>query len=326
MHTPFTHIESLANVARTVQRGESILAPVDYVGTVKLHGTNGGVRVSADGTVRAQSRNRSLTLEDDHMGFAAFVYSRFSQFQLLAREISWNDVVLYGEWIGPGVQKEVGLSQLPEKQFVIFAAKYGEDQYAKEKQIEGLVPYLAHGGRVRCIHEVKSYRLLVDFMDPEQVLYANNMALRMAQEVEEQCPWAKMFGIEGIGEGIVWKPLGNPDSTLFFKSKGEKHRNTSAKPKVISGAGVARLVEFAVTDVRLAQGVEVLKELNEPITQASTGKYLKWVCQDIQRECAAEIEEWQVNWKGATRAISKLAREYFFRVVRDEEFPGPEAA
>jgi hypothetical protein len=44
-----------------------------FHGTVKLHGTNGGVMRLPDGRFRLQSRNRFVSLDSDNMGFAKFM-------------------------------------------------------------------------------------------------------------------------------------------------------------------------------------------------------------------------------------------------------------
>jgi hypothetical protein len=51
----------------------------------------------------------------------------------------------------------------------------------------------------------------------------------MTNEVENECPVAKQFGVSGIGEGIVFSHM-TPDGVVYrFKSKGEKH---SKGPKI----------------------------------------------------------------------------------------------
>lgn len=94
---------------------------------------------------------------------------------------------------------------------------------------------------------------------------------RMTQPVEDECPVALKVGSvrHGVDEGIVWVeeslvPLENP---LRFKSKGPKHMILGEKIPQKQGPGdnakkesVEHFVAYAVTDVRLRQGLESLAE------------------------------------------------------------------
>ena len=76
----YTHIEGFHNIVRTYRkmgdhpeiRRYRLETPVTFRGSVKLHGTNCGVVLTPDAIV-PQSRNRTLTLDDDNYGFAAYV-------------------------------------------------------------------------------------------------------------------------------------------------------------------------------------------------------------------------------------------------------------
>ena len=122
----FTHVESIMAVAKRVHRHNATCEPgsevtqVRYRGTVKIHGTNAGVVCVPGQPLRPQSRNRELSLENDNMGFAAFVADHERTLRSYAGEVRYvcglsrrTPIVLYGEWCGPGVQKGVGVSKLP---------------------------------------------------------------------------------------------------------------------------------------------------------------------------------------------------------------------
>lgn len=93
----------------------------DCVITEKIDGTNAAVVVADDGTVSAQSRNRSITVDDDNYGFAAWVTRN-----------AWPLVSIlgpgyhYGEWWGGGIQRGYGLAK-DDKRFSLFnVARWGE--------------------------------------------------------------------------------------------------------------------------------------------------------------------------------------------------------
>ena len=171
----FTSIESIQQVDKYVQltrdpecpEAYKICTPVAYRGTIKLHGTNAGVACSITGLV-AQSRTRALTIEDDHEGFAKFV-NHEAQTKAI-REIEQvircqhgisneTPVYLYGEWCGPGIMKGTAINGLPEKQWVLFAARVGEDY------IDGLFPFDDKYADVRIftVFDVPTWTLEIDF-------------------------------------------------------------------------------------------------------------------------------------------------------------------
>jgi hypothetical protein len=87
--------------------------------TQKLHGTNASVHITQElfsqkYTVRAGSRERFITPEDDNYGFARFVKEHEEEFiRCLGQGVH------YGEWAGPGINSGEGLS---EKTFFLFDA------------------------------------------------------------------------------------------------------------------------------------------------------------------------------------------------------------
>jgi len=331
----FTHIDAFYQVARYVEsvnadadcpEHHKVRTPVTYRGTVKLHGSNAGVACSSEALV-AQSRSRELSVADDNYGFAAFVAepsvtNAIRQIELgirTAHRVADDAlVVLFGEWIGPGLQSGVALSRLATKQWVLFAVKVFSGE---EEEYVDAVPSLADGFAdigIFSVADAPQYQLTVDFADPTSKERALEFATRATEEVEACCPWGKRFGIEGPGEGLVWVPMGAHwgNSSLFFKTKGDKHKVTksrSAKPQLAPEVlhSVQAFVEFAVTENRLRQGVEALKEMGHALDMRSMGHFLKWVGQDVKRECALELESNALEWKHVTQGVTEEARRFF---------------
>lgn len=71
--------------------------------TEKIDGTNAQIAISEDGEIRAGSRTRWITPEDDNFGFAAWV--RDNQDELLRLGPGRH----FGEWWGQGIQRGYGL-------------------------------------------------------------------------------------------------------------------------------------------------------------------------------------------------------------------------
>ena len=332
----FAEIEAFYQVVRTVAHlnavedlddSRKVLTPVRYRGTVKLHGTNAGVRCTPDALV-PQSRSTQLSEDQDNQGFCRFISGDVQQAAVreIERRIRWaygvdadDPLTIFGEWCGPGIQKGCGIHKLPARQFVVFAA------YSDAKGYVGILG--PSGGTfttagIHTILEGPTWYLDVDFSDQASKEAAAELATKHTSEVEAQCPWAALFGVDGVGEGIVWRPMAlhYGRSDLIFKTKGEKHKATKSKtevqvdPEIL--ASVEAFVDFAVTDNRLAQGLDVLRESGHEIEPRSTGAYLKWVGQDVKRECSSNLEESGLEWKQVSKAVTTKARDFFISSMK----------
>lgn len=88
--------------------------------TEKIDGTNALVAVSNDlSTVRAGSRNRWITPEQDNYGFAAWVHDNEEELKKLGPGLH------YGEWWGSGIQRRYDIMT---KRFSLFnTARWTDD-------------------------------------------------------------------------------------------------------------------------------------------------------------------------------------------------------
>ena len=335
----FTHVDAFYQVVRFVKKVNAdeecpeqykIRKSVKFRGTVKLHGTNSGVTHDGlDNSLSAQSRSRVITPQSDNAGFAAFIAANEKDIRHIFDDLRFkhsipasNKLTLFGEWIGPGIQKGVAINKLPTKQWVLFAAKVTEGE---DSSYMDIVPSLGDSYKdigIFSIKDSQTWELEVDFNDQISKEKAIVYFDELTKLVEEECPWAKKFGISGLGEGIVWKPIeehwGNSD--LFFKTKGQKHKVTEKKskkesldPEVLKS--IEEFVNFSVTENRLNQGLDYLKEMQLPIERRSTGHYLKWVANDIQRECSLELEDNDLEWKSVAKAVNERAKNFFTEIV-----------
>lgn len=83
----------------------------DMVITEKIDGTNGCVAIDDDGNIRAGSRNRWITTENDNFGFARWVEENKAELCKLGPGRH------FGEWWGQGINRGYGLH---EKRFSLF--------------------------------------------------------------------------------------------------------------------------------------------------------------------------------------------------------------
>lgn len=303
----FPKIGQFRNAQRQAHSVYSSQKKIEYIGTVKLHGTNAGIGKEGE-NIWPQSRNRILGEGDSHMGFGEFVRDRIEDFRQVFRSFGIEDGTLFGEWIGPGVQRGVAISTLPEKQLVLFGGFSKDSGWILPPRHEEMYPGIWTVGAVDPI------RLVVDYAEPEAMVAEME---RLTIEYEEQCPWAAMFGLEGIGEGLVWvpsDPLLRADTDLWFKTKGMKHRKVERKvsvkftscPKKISG-----LVEEHLTERRLEQGIEYLNEMNIPVAMSSTKDFLGYVGGDLKKEVGDLVEAEEVAWSSFWKYGARSAVEWF---------------
>lgn len=142
----------------------------EVIVTEKLDGTNAQVIVSDDGlTLRAASRTRFITPQDDNYGFAKWVEANTPELLKLGPGRH------YGEWWGQGIQRGYGLK---EKRFSLFNVERWSDD-AVRPSVCGVVPVLWRGNMDWLdmeIHGILSYltfngsKAAPGFMDPEGIV------------------------------------------------------------------------------------------------------------------------------------------------------------
>lgn len=275
---------------------------VNFKGTVKLHGTNASVVKYKDRPLVYQSRERELSLGADNAGF--MTYMSGVDLDFLFEGIEFNEyIAVYGEWCGGNIQSGVAISNLP-KMFVVFGLKV-DGKWLSSDSVKTKEEF-----RIYNINQFPTFDVQIDFNSPE---LTQNRLIELTLEVEEQCPVAKYFGVEGVGEGIVFTMEGNPE--FKFKSKGEKH--SSSKVKVLNAVNeeeltsIKEFVEYAVTNNRLEQGLTVLKESGAEIDVKNTGAFISWVMKDILKEEEDVIIKNGFEFKKANADIAKKAREFY---------------
>jgi hypothetical protein len=321
----FTDIGQFREVIRSVkthhdyhgkdENGEPIyghLTPyptLRFRGTVKLHGTNAGIRKEKDGSYWFQSRENDLSLEKDNARFYALMNMR--PYERLFDGIQFEDTcVIYGEWCGENIQKGVAITQLP-KMFVIFAVRI-DDVYMDLKQYSHLrMP--EHD--IYNILDFPHWEMDIDFNEPELV---QNKLIDLTMAVEAECPVGKQLGVTGTGEGIVWEHVNGP-LRYIFKVKGEKHQNSKVKTlttvNVEEVENMKAFIEYAVTENRMKQGIDKMVENHVPLELKSTGEYLRWVYNDVIKEESDTIIKNGIDVKKLGSAVSAKARMYWMNHI-----------
>ena len=313
----FSEIEHFRHVVKSVhlyfeRTGKAGQEPkMNYTGTVKLHGTNAGVR-RKNGKLQPQSRNNPIDVGNDNCGFAAFIKNIPEEYlHQLFNGIDPNhehDVTLYGEWIGEGIQSGCAINELG-KHWVLFGA-WVDDKYTPINDVIEIPSYSVYS-----INRIPKYHVTVDFQHPEDVI---DELTKLTLEVEAECPWAKQFDVSGIGEGIVWTCDERPDdSDMWFKTKGEKHSGKGRSKKKIATAdpqkveNINQCVDIILTEGRLNQGFEHLAEKGLELEMKNMGKYLKWIGQDTMKEELDTVEANGLEWNDVSKIITARAKAHF---------------
>lgn len=306
----FSSIESFRHVKETVkhycQTHGKAWPVLNYTGTVKLHGTNAGIRLTPAGKVIPQNRTRILAPDSDNFGFAGWVHAHENEIRtLLTPYLGKDGVTVFGEWAGKGIQKKVAVSLL-DKHFIAFSLFSDEEYKRLPKDICN--PSIGF----RNILEIPTYTAVIDFADPAPVL---EKLAELTLAVEKECPWGKYLGVTGIGEGIVWTCDERPfDTDLWFKTKGlehKKHDKVKIEVDPVLLESIEAVLEQILPEWRLEQGISYLRENNFPVDPRSTGEYLKWISKDILKEDRDVIEANKLDWGRVNKAVQFKARQYF---------------
>lgn len=343
----FPSIGQYRNVIRTVkdraqfvqktEAGEVIydlnkkLPVLDFIGTVKLHGTNAAiVKDYRSANITFQSREREITVINDNAGFALQMTSKINQLNKIIDDFvsghlqhAPQKVAVFGEWCGGNIQKGVALNQL-DNMFVVFSIKiiYNDD-WKEWADLDQLKKFSFPEHKIYSIVNFPLYNITIDFNKPEE---AQNMLVDFTNNVELECPFAKVFGISGVGEGIVYKCIteGWKSSDFWFKVKGEKHQ--SSKVKTLAPVDVELIDNVNIfcinvcTESRLMQGYDVLiKQRNLQKEMATVGPFVKWVQEDVIKEELDSIVENKLDVNMVKKTIANICKKWFINKLNQTE-------
>ena len=305
-----------------------------YRGKVKLHGTNAAVQIQRRGKVRAQSRTRIIDVGCDNVGFAAWVKEHKEHFEKYTDKK--NDIIVYGEWCGQGVQRGTALNQLDARHFAIFAVgiglKTGEDTEGEvvydPDAIREYLPYIDDHDQIHVL-PWHTEEFVVNWHNQDLLNEVVEVANKQVDEIDRLDPWVKdVFGVEGPGEGLVFYPINKSHSVPYgwfgdhlWKAKGESHQVVKTKkavnvdPEVM--ASINEFVDKTVTEARLEQGVMAIGRGELIFETRLVGPFIGWVTKDVQKETKSEIEASGLEWKPVSKAVTARAREWYLAKMRE---------
>ncbi len=293
----------------------ALMPTLSYEGTCKLHGTNFGICFEKNNGFYCQSRERIISVGNDNAGSATWANSVSEEDWNILRAnfpADWFKIAIYGEWAGQGIQKNVAISTL-SKAFYIFAARLISEDGEKEEWLDVRNWVLPEG--IYNIYNFPTFKIDINFESPEYAIAEIN---KWVLDVEAECPVGKAFGVSGIGEGIVWKCItpGWESSRYWFKAKGDKHANS--KVRKLATVDIEKFeseqafINSVLDEGRLEQGYNWLKENNKPQDQSSTGDFIRWIFNDVVKECSPEMEASNIEEKSLGKLLSGPAKKWYF--------------
>lgn len=320
----------------------------------KIHGTNMAFCIN-DKEQWFQSRNSILTNDleltyksgyeniDKFFGFSAFlkgVNNKVNVFKLIAGslvyeydiDLSKKTLALFFEYAGGNIQKNSACSGLDKRCFIFqhfmtkdTDAEPDENGYLESTEwIETKIgnKYISvDASNIFNIMNFNTWSVEVDFSKPA---VSQNTFIGIVDELEQNSPVGKSFGIEdNVGEGIVCT-FTYKDRLIKFKVKGDKHAKNSGKVKTLSPVDVEkmeRVEQFAQTiihDWRFEQGLcEVFGNDYSELDRKKIGEYLKWISIDTNKEEKDLIDESEFTMNDIMPIVKREAKKYFFNAEKE---------
>lgn len=326
-HVKFPKIGGLHNVVRTLDHLAELhghyLAPQSYRAKIKLHGVNMAIRIHQDGTLNCQSRNQDL--ENGGYQFPMFVNEQAEYLSGLVNPE--HELVIFGEWAGPGIQRKVSVSKIENKTFFVFAvmerSEASQSFIFDPREIELLLTQQTALPNRMLIIPWFAEAVTLDFEDKSQLQEQSDLFNADVSKIDACDPYVKsLFGVEGPGEGLVYFPLEATNSEDFgrlaFKVKGERHSKSGGKKKAQVKTPIAEnvlaFVDMMVTPARVLQGATELFG-DGPYEKKGLGPLIKWVIADVQNESQDERDASNINWGDASKNIPQKVRQHYFAEI-----------
>lgn len=138
----------------------------------------------------------------------------------------------------------------------------------------------------------------------------------IAKKTVTECDIAKYFGVTGLGEGYVFYSMDPYFSDLMFKVKNEKFE-VNYSPKIKQNAveiditAEKEFADFVVTEARLKQGIEFIREKHNSIHGKFTYDFIQWVTGDVLKEESDIIQKNNLDKKVILKLINQKAAKFF---------------
>jgi hypothetical protein len=299
------------------------LPVVEFQGVVKLHGTNSAICFyNPNGSFYCQSRENIINEVKDNAGFAHWVNKEGYKIWDNIKELKVSslsvikDIVVFGEWVGGSIQKGVALNEL-SKRFVIFGLKVIYEDDTTEWLDSSLIDEMPEIN-VYNIARIPTYDVEVDLNRPDKAI---EKMMQMVEEVENECPFAKSFGVSGIGEGLVFRQKGEYGFGNSYKVKGEKHSRSKIKKlptvDVVKMDNLQQAVETHIHEDRLQQIYDKIVLTEADKVPQNIGIFIQNLIADAWDEEGDSIRASDISRKEFGAATSKVAARWFQNKLKE---------
>lgn len=224
-----------------------------------------------------------------------------------------SPMIIAGEWIGPKVQKDVGVSELSAR-FVIISVQINgvwqkDLDYADIEAPRASIYSIFRSGQ----HVLK--------LDTSDLSDTNPTLIKMqsiADTVEACCPFSAAFGVKNArGEGVVWKPgttEGRADASYWIKTKGpifgpeNRIDATTFEEEAAKKQNMDEVCQRFVSPRRVEQGFEFLLEMGIEPSRTSLKVFVEWIVNDIWLEERTQITKLEEEQRGLEGMLKKKVK------------------
>jgi hypothetical protein len=283
------------------------------------------------------SKERILTKENDNDNFANWVNSKSKEVWLkifkkvkenLITDVSENEkITLFGEWCGKGIQNKAAITKC-ERMFFIFAIRIGNDVDHGGKPIGWLTDnnfknVYNRSENIFNSSMFENFFLEVDWNYPKEI---EKIVEEKTKVINDSCPVAEYFGVDGVGEGIVWIPANYDElnnTKLWFKTKGDKHKqNKKSKdseidPEIIRN--ISALLDEYLVENRLERGIAYLKEAGIFLEAFNTKFFIEFIAKDILKDASEHLKTLEIDSEKLRKEISKYSGKWFNKYLDNME-------
>lgn len=318
----FQHIEYFNEFIYKLQRDAYKINQdkITLKGITKINGTNVSVVFDND-EVRLQGRNLLLKKENDSYGFIEFMTKEkinWLKLQLKKYINEYNTVIIYGEYAGDKIGEKIATSYFK----MFFAPFCIRIINSKEKIDKIIIPE-----NLKLWNE--EYRIFGNFKPDfeievnikENLNWLKEKVLEYTSIYKNTCLFCKKLGLSDkidlnikCGEGIVWHYELN-NEICFFKSKIEKFQSKAQKANLEKNLKLLQELDFIkdnlITESRMKQGLEYLKELSLRETMSNIKIFINWVIEDCLREDKIFIENNNLSLKNVKKVVGNSASEWY---------------
>ena len=313
----FPSVEKFANIVKCA-RAQSVEQML-FRPKIKLHGSNGGVRLNKDSDeIRPQSRNRILSIGDDNYGFAEFISGL-----KLKGNVSPVSATIFGEWAGKGIHDTDAITKIDNKYWFLFCVVVDHGtMICDPDHITDLINDIFEPtdslGRVKVLpwQSSKQYKFKTYETDEMQLTF-DKIKAEMELTVGERDPYVHdEFGVDGPGEGFVFYPVGvwkAKWTDYMWKVKTAAHAEVKVKKERVIAPkpdGVDEFIDMFFTDVRMQKLLD--EHFNGEADRKQTGQFLRAVMTDVHKESKAEMENVDFEWKSVAKYGVDRIKSWFF--------------